>query len=75
MLVIAKASLRYKNRDRDEIISSRRELEFSLSAIRGFNRDIVNSINALVKDNDIYDRLALLIIKEGYRGVFIAREN
>jgi serine phosphatase RsbU (regulator of sigma subunit) len=71
---VAIASMRYKNIDMDEN-SSRRELEFSLSAIMGFNREVMNSINELVKDNDIYDRLALLIIKEGYRGVFITREN
>ena len=56
-------------------ISSRKEMEFSLSAIRGFNREVVNSIDQLVVNNDIYERLAQLIIREGYQGVFITRED
>lgn len=56
-------------------ISSRKAMEFSLSAIRGFNREVVNAIDQLVVNNDIYDRLAQLIIREGYQGVFITRED
>ena len=56
-------------------ISSRKAMDFSLTAIRGFSREVINSINALAKKNDIYDRLALLILKEGYKGVFITRED
>jgi hypothetical protein len=56
-------------------ISSRKAMEFSLTAIRQFSREIINSINELVLKNDIYDRLALLIIREGYQGVFITRED
>ena len=56
-------------------ISSRKAMDFSLSAIRRFSREVINSINELAVKNDIYDRLALLILKEGYLGVFITRED
>jgi serine phosphatase RsbU (regulator of sigma subunit) len=56
-------------------ISSRKAMDISLTAIRGFSREVINSINELAKKNDIYDRLALLILKEGYKGVFITRED
>jgi serine phosphatase RsbU (regulator of sigma subunit) len=56
-------------------ISSRKAMDVSLSAIRGFSREVINSINELVIKNDIYDRLALLILREGYQAVFITREN
>lgn len=56
-------------------ISSRKAMDFSLTAIRGFSREVINSINELAKKNDIYDRLASLILKEGYQGVFITRED
>ncbi|MBW2488667.1 MAG: serine/threonine-protein phosphatase [Deltaproteobacteria bacterium] len=56
-------------------ISSRKAMDISLTAIRGFSREVLNSINELAKENDIYDRLALLILKEGYQGVFITRED
>ena len=56
-------------------ISSRKAMDLSLTAIRGFSREVINSINELVKRNDMYDRLALLILKEGYQGVFITRED
>lgn len=56
-------------------ISSRKAMDISLTAIRGFSREVMNSINELAKKNDIYDRLALLILKEGYEGVFITRED
>jgi len=56
-------------------ISSRKAMDFSLAAIRQFSREIINSIDELVVRNDIYDRLALLILKEGYQGVFITRED
>ena len=56
-------------------VSSRKAMDFSLTAIRGFSREVINSINELAKKNDIYDRLALLILKEGYQGVFITRED
>ncbi len=56
-------------------ISSRKAMDISLTAIRGFSREVMNSINELAKKNDIYDRLALLILKEGYQGVFITRED
>ena len=56
-------------------ISSRKAMDISLTAIRGFSREVINSINELAKKNDIYDRLALLILKEGYQGAFITRED
>ena len=56
-------------------ISSRKAMDVSLSAIRRFSREIINSINELTVNNDIFDRLALLILKEGYQGVFITRED
>jgi serine phosphatase RsbU (regulator of sigma subunit) len=56
-------------------ISSRKALDFSLSAIRRFSREVINAIDELVIRNDIYDRLALLILREGYQGVFITRED
>lgn len=56
-------------------ISSRKAMDISLTSIRRFSREVINSINELAKKNDIYDRLALLILKEGYQGVFITRED
>ncbi|GAF76695.1 unnamed protein product, partial [marine sediment metagenome] len=56
-------------------ISSRKAKDVSLSAIRRFSREVVNAINELAVKNDIYDRLALLILREGYQGVFITRED
>lgn len=56
-------------------ISSRKAMDVSLSAIRRFSREVINSINELVIKNDIYDRLALLILREGYQAVFITRED
>jgi hypothetical protein len=46
-------------------ISLRKAMDFSLSAIRQFSREIINSIKELAVNNDIFDRLALLILKEG----------
>ena len=56
-------------------ISSRKAMDVSLLAIRRFSREVVNAINELAVKNDIYDRLALLILREGYKGVFITRED
>jgi hypothetical protein len=56
-------------------ISSRKAMDSSLAAIRQFTREVIDSINELVIKNDIYDRLALLILREGYHGVFITRED
>jgi serine phosphatase RsbU (regulator of sigma subunit) len=56
-------------------ISSRKAMDVSLSSIRGFSREVINAINELAVNNDIYDRLALLILREGYQGVFITRED
>jgi serine phosphatase RsbU (regulator of sigma subunit) len=56
-------------------ISSRKALDASLSEIRQFSNEVINSIHELVITNNIYDRLARLIIREGYRGIFITRED
>ncbi len=56
-------------------ISSRKAMDLSLAAIRQFSREIINSINELVIKNDIYHRLASLMLREGYQGVFITRED
>jgi hypothetical protein len=56
-------------------ISLRKAMDISMSAIRGFSREIIDSINELAVNNDIFDRLALLILREGYPGVFITRED
>jgi len=56
-------------------ISSRKAMDVSLSSIRRFSREVVNAIDELAVRNDIYDRLALLILREGYQGVFITRED
>jgi hypothetical protein len=56
-------------------ISSRKAMDDSLSAIRRFSREVINSINDLAVKNDVYDRLALLILREGYQAVFITRED
>jgi hypothetical protein len=56
-------------------ISSRKALDLSLAVIRQFSDEVINSINDLVRTNDIYDRLARLILGEGYQGVFITRED
>ena len=56
-------------------ISSRKAMDVSLSSIRSFSREVVNAIDELAVKNDIYDRLALLILREGYQGVFITRED
>ncbi len=58
-----------------ENISSRKAMDDSLKAIRRFSREVMNAINDLAIKNDIYDRLALLILNEGYQGVFIARDD
>ncbi len=46
-----------------------------MAAIRQFTREVIDSIDELVIKNDIYDRLALLILREGYHGVFITGED
>jgi hypothetical protein len=56
-------------------ISSRKAMDSSLAAIRQFGREVMNSISERVIKNDIYDRLAMLILREGYLGVFITRED
>ena len=56
-------------------ISSRKAMDVSLSAIRGFSREVIDSIHDLSVKNDIYDRLALLILRGGYQGVFITRKD
>lgn len=57
-----------------EEITQRKELDQRLSLVRLFSGEIMTSIKDVAKENDIYDRLATLILQDGYRGVFLARE-
>ncbi len=56
-------------------ISPLKALDFNLSGIRRFSSEIVTSIKDISKENDIYDRLAGLILSQGYKGVFITRKG
>jgi len=56
-------------------ITESKMLDLSLSVIRRFSEEIIGSINDLVDENDIYDRLCGLIFQEGYEAVFITRED
>ena len=56
-------------------VTDRKRLDLSLSAIRRFNQDVIHHIDDLIRENDVYHRLAKLIFQEGFKGVFIARFN
>jgi response regulator RpfG family c-di-GMP phosphodiesterase len=56
-------------------ISQRKHMDSSLATARMFNNEIINSIKTISRENDIYDRLAHMILLEGYRGIFIIKEN
>lgn len=56
-------------------ISPLKALDFNLSSIRRFSSEIVTSVKDISKENDIYDRLAGLILSQGYKGVFITRKD
>jgi len=48
-------------------------LDLSLSATRRFSQEVIDNINVLIRNNDVYDRLADLMLKEGFEGIFIAK--
>ena len=54
-------------------IGHRKRLDLSLSATRQFSQDVIDNINVLIRNNDVYDRLADLMLKEGFEGIFIAK--
>ncbi len=47
-------------------IGHRKRLDLSLSAIRRFCQEVIDNINVLIRNNDVYDRLADLMLKEGF---------
>ncbi len=56
-------------------ITQQKELDHRLGQIHNFNVEIADSLKELVYNNDSYERLAHLILSEGYHAVFIARKN
>jgi serine phosphatase RsbU (regulator of sigma subunit) len=54
-------------------IGHRKRLDLSLSAIRRFSQEVIDNINVLIRNNDVYDRLAGLMLKEGFEGIFIIK--
>lgn len=58
-----------------EDITLRKALDFSLSAIRKFSGEMISSIDEFIRIDSVYDRVAWLILQEGYHGVFITRED
>jgi hypothetical protein len=58
-----------------EDITLRKALDFSLSAIRKFSGEMLSSIDEFIRSDSVYDRVAWLILQEGYHGVFITRQD
>ncbi|MEN8257558.1 MAG: HD domain-containing phosphohydrolase [Thermodesulfobacteriota bacterium] len=56
-------------------ITHQKELDHRLGQIHNFNLEIADSLKELVYNNDSYERLARLILIEGYHAVFIARKK
>ncbi len=56
-------------------ITEQKALDHRLGQIHNFNLEIADSLQELVYHNDSYDRLAHLILREGYQAVFIARQK
>lgn len=54
-------------------ITQRVCLDMKLEKQSVFNNEIINSIDDLVYRNDVYERLAELILTDGYEGVFLAK--
>jgi len=54
-------------------IGHRKRLDLSFSAIRQFSQEVIEKINVLIRNNDVYDRLAGLMLKEGFEGIFITK--
>jgi serine phosphatase RsbU (regulator of sigma subunit) len=56
-------------------ITLRKALDFSLSAIRKFSGEIISSIDEFIRIDSVYDRVAWMILQEGYQGVLITRQD
>ncbi len=56
-----------------ENINDSVNLELRIGIQRQFSNDIINSLSDLVYQNDIYDRLARMILLDNYEGVFFTR--
>ena len=56
-------------------ISDKKELDQRLSIVKLFSSEIMTSIRQITKADDIYERLSLLILQDGYRGVFMTRKS
>ncbi|MFQ5431847.1 MAG: HD-GYP domain-containing protein, partial [Nitrospinota bacterium] len=56
-------------------ITGNKDLDQRLSIVKLFTSEIMTSIRQITKANDIYERLSLLILQDGYRGVFITRKS
>ena len=56
-------------------ITDKKELDQRLSIVKLFANEIVTSIKQVTKANDIYERLSLLILQDGYKGVFMTRKS
>lgn len=50
-----------------------KRLDLSLSATRRFSQEVIDNIHVLIRNNDVYERLADLMLKEGFEGIFIAK--
>lgn len=53
-------------------ITERKRLVYRLNSIRAFSTEVFSNIKNIVNHNDTYERLANLILSEGYHGVLIA---
>jgi len=56
-----------------ENINDSVNLDLRIGIQRQFSNDIMNSLSDLVYQNDIYDRLARMILLDNYEGVFFTR--
>ncbi len=56
-------------------ISSRKEYDERLSNMLNFSSEVISDMQSLVKNNDIYDRLARFFLDSGFRGVFITQTD
>ncbi len=56
-------------------ITEQKALDHRLGQIHRFNQEIADSLHELIFDNDSYQRLARLIIQQGYQAVFISRKK
>lgn len=58
-----------------EDISETVNQDLRIGIQRQFSNDIMNSLSDLIYQNDIYERLAKLILLDGYEGVFLTRQT